>query len=145
MENASNALIMAASIVIAVIIISLGTFMFTSYRNYSTEINRNLSQNKKEEFNTQFTKYDGDNCTAHEVVTVINLAKDINSKKQYEQNQELYIDVEVNNIENNISETTEINKLNDFIVDNTDNKFKCKVNIENNLGYVTKIIFTKIE
>ena len=87
MENASRALLMAATVLISVMVISLGTYLFTTFGTYSKNINKNLSAKQTQEFNAQFTKYEGgDPCTVYDIVTVINLAK--NSNSQYEEYQD---------------------------------------------------------
>lgn len=148
MENASNALIMAAGILISIMLISLGTYLFATFGGYSKNINDTLSQTQIEEFNAQFTKYEttqGDEttyCTAYDIVSVINLAKDENEKRKYEKGTDLYITVTVNNKE--VKE-----ELNKFIQDNLEyngdiQKYKCNVIIDDDAGLVNKIIFNKI-
>lgn len=89
MENATKAMIMAASVLLGVMIISLGTVLFTSFANYSADVQEDLAMNALQEFNTQFIKYyngstgeKGDKepilVTAHELVSLANLAKESN-------------------------------------------------------------------
>lgn len=148
MENASNALIMAAGILISVILISLGTWLFTVFGGYSKTINDNLSQTQIEEFNSQFTKYEttqGDEttyCTAYDIVSIINLARNANEK--YEEYKEIttrtrnltsennaYICVNVNG--NDINELSKRPSLDQFIIDN--NKQIEKTDREGNKYY----------
>lgn len=161
MENASNALLMAAGILISVMLISLGTYLFATFGNYSKNINDNLSQTQIDEFNAQFTKYETDSegsnlCTAHDIVTVINLAKDSNNKYEeyqngrisnYNSNSNAYIYVTVQS-NNNIIETSTTEALNDFIQSNIDaggnlTKYRCSVQISNVTGLVKSITFIK--
>ena len=86
MENASKALLMAATILIAVMLISLGTYLFATFGNNSKNVNDNINQKTKQEFNAQFTKYEtksdynksSEKCTVYDITTVINLAHDNN-------------------------------------------------------------------
>ncbi len=89
MENATKAMIMAASVLLGVMIISFGTALFTSFANYSADVQEELEMNALQEFNTQFIKYyngstgqKGDKepilVTAHELVSLANLAKETN-------------------------------------------------------------------
>lgn len=147
MENASNALLMAAGVLISIMIISLGTYLFMTYGSYSKNINDTLSQKQKVEFNNQFTKYDGqEDCSPHDVVTLINLAKNVNEKNKYSENQTLYIEVNVS--EETINEKSNTSDLNKFIekniyIEGKYTEFKCNVEIDNNSGLVEKIIFKK--
>ncbi len=168
MENASRALLMAATVLISVMVISLGTYLFATFGSYSKNINENLSLKQKQEFNAQFTKYEGgDPCTVYDIVTIINLAK--NSNNQYEEyyklnnrprdfrnNSNTYIYVDIKDI--NINELSPEPNLNEFISSNNktkvindgnDNKivyenlYTCTVNISNETGIVKAITFTK--
>lgn len=46
MENASRALLMAATVLISVMVISLGTYLFATFGSYSKNINEKLSLKK---------------------------------------------------------------------------------------------------
>ena len=163
MENASRALLMAATVLISVMVISLGTYLFATFGNYSKQINSNLSSKQKQEFNAQFTKYEGgDPCTVYDIVTVINLAR--NSNNQYEEYQNIdkrpqysdsntYIYVNINK-DTNINELSSEQDLNNFISSNNttmsngnkieyQNLYTCTINISNQTGLVKSITFTK--
>lgn len=163
MENASNALLMAAGILISIMLISLGTYLFATFGNYSKNINNNLSQTQIDEFNSQFTKYETDSeqlnlCTAHDIVTIINLAKDSNNKYEEYQNGRIGFTDWKN--ENNayiyvtgldsINETSSNTILNQFIEQNIDKngnltKFTCIVKISDKTGLVKEINFKIIK
>lgn len=163
MENASKALLMSATVLISVMVISLGTYLFATFGTYSKNINKNLSAKQTQEFNAQFTKYEGgDPCTVYDIVTVINLAK--NSNNQYEEYQNIdkrpqysdsntYIYVNINK-DTNINELSSEQDLNNFISSNNttmsngnkieyQNLYTCTVNISNQTGLVKSITFTK--
>ena len=57
MENASKALIMAASILLGVMIISVGVALFNSFVGFSSDITNEIEKKKIEQFNLQFLKY----------------------------------------------------------------------------------------
>ena len=162
MENASKALLMAATILISVMLVSLATYLFATFGNYSKNINDNINQKTKQEFNAQFTKYEtsetGEPCTVYDIVTIINLAKNCND--QYEEYQKgrindfrndsnSYIYVTVNG-ESTITEVSNTNDLNSFISQHNtttdgkyNDKYNCTVNISNQTGLVKSIIFTQ--
>ena len=163
MENASKALLMSATVLISVMVISLGTYLFATFGTYSKNINKNLSAKQTQEFNAQFTKYEGgDPCTVYDIVTVINLAR--NSNNQYEEYQNIdkrpqysdsntYIYVNINK-DTNINELSSEQDLNNFISSNNttmsngnkieyQNLYTCTVNISNQTGLVKSITFTQ--
>lgn len=103
MENASKALIMAASVLLGVMIISFAVYLFSTFGSYSNEVYLEMEARRMDAFNSQFTKYYGteqrenpyknsDNinsdkyydgpilCTVQDVVTIAKLARDSNSK-----------------------------------------------------------------
>ncbi len=167
MENASNALLMAAGILISIMLISLGTYLFATFGGYSKNINDTLNQTQIEEFNAQFTKYEtttGDEttyCTVYDIVSVINLAKNANEKyEEYknlnkrrpsnaERENNTYIYVNVNG--NTINELSLEKDLNQFIQNNIETdrentkltKYNCKVEISGKTKLVKSIKFTK--
>ena len=103
MENASKALIMAGGILISVMVISLGTYLYTTFRNYSVETEQTIADRQIAQFNSQFYKYySGENaqdpivCTAHDIVTVVNLAKENNQR--YETEDKVIYERDPNNI-----------------------------------------------
>ena len=81
MENASKALIMAGGILIGILIISLGVYLFADFGTTSAEIHKENEQRQLTQFNTQFTVYEGrTNITVYELISVINLAKENNTQ-----------------------------------------------------------------
>ena len=93
MENASKALLMAASVLVGVMILSLGVYLFSTYAEYSSEAYKKMEDTQIDKFNAQFLKYYGIDssessagqrikCTAHDIITLVNLAQQNN--KYYE-------------------------------------------------------------
>ncbi len=93
MENASKALLMAATVLVGVLLLSLGVYLFTVFGNFSADMTKELTQKDIDEFNAQFIKYESykdetsgewkNTCRAQDVVTIANLAKENNSKYDY--------------------------------------------------------------
>ena len=67
MENASKALLMAAGVLIGVLILSLAVYLFANFGTASAEIHKQKDMNEINKFNTQFTSYEGKECTIHEI------------------------------------------------------------------------------
>ena len=80
MENASKALLMAASVLIGVLILSLAVYLFTSFGSTSAELHKQQDEQRLEQFNTQFSSYEGKDggITIYDVVTIANLATENN-------------------------------------------------------------------
>ncbi len=94
MENASKALLMSASILIGVLILSLAAYLFYVYGQYSADTVSKMEERKITEFNNQFLKYYGTTiiedtasgknieqpilCTAHDIISLSNIAKQNN-------------------------------------------------------------------
>lgn len=93
MENASKALLMAATVLVGVLLLSLGVYLFTVFGDFSADMSKKLSEKDINEFNAQFIKYESyqddstgewrNTCRAQDVVTIANTAKENNSKYDY--------------------------------------------------------------
>lgn len=90
MENSSKALMMAAEVLIGVMIISVGVYLFHIFANYSQENYKRMEDTQIAEFNQQFIKFYGKNenraieCTIHNIVGIANLAKQCNYQNNVE-------------------------------------------------------------
>jgi len=80
MENASKALIIAASVLLAILVISLGVFIFFSVKDNVS--NKEFSAEEIRTFNSQFITYDENSLYGREVKTLIQ--KVISSNKNHE-------------------------------------------------------------
>ena len=138
MENATKALLIAGTVLIAIIMVSIAVYLYTLYSNQTKEYNATISAIELEKFNSKFEVYVGrDDITAQEIVSVVNLAK--------EYGNQVHIYLGNNKIEFTTSYTQE-----NFIRDNQDKLFKCTLNTsESNPnptydanGKTTKLTFT---
>ena len=57
MENASKALLMAAEVLIGVLVLSLGVYLFITYSQTSKEIGRRTEEQQVQNFNATYTSY----------------------------------------------------------------------------------------
>lgn len=81
MENASKALIMAAGVLIGILVLSLGVFLFADFGATSREIYSEVESHQLVEYNTQYTIYSGrKDITIYEIISVANLAKQNNDE-----------------------------------------------------------------
>ena len=144
MENASNALIMAAGVLIGVLILSLAIFLITDFGQTSSEINRRITDQQLVEFNANFTSYEGkEGLTIYDIVSVAGFARENNN---YYDNQDYYkVTVKIGNkeIQNYSSDY-----LNNLIKEEQNTtplpQYKCSVKEYHDNGRVKTVIFTKI-
>lgn len=98
MENASKALLMAASVLIGVLMLTVIVGLYISFGDFARNHDYKVAQQKIQEFNVQFTKYEGrTDLTAQDIVTVTNLAKEWNQMAGYTSNSNNAIKVIVDN------------------------------------------------
>lgn len=160
MENAAKALMIAASVLIGIMIISLAVYLFATFGATSKQIHEEIDANRLNEFNTQFTVYETKNDnTIYDIISVINLAKENN--EYYELNEQLegnfYIKVNIGNTQLNLEKKTkqelddlvkqEQNNMESETIDGTtyDNQklptYSCKVTISEKTGRVSTVVF----
>ena len=108
-------------------VLALVVFLFRDFGSYSAGIEEQNQDKLIGEFNSQFTKLEGRNdLTAHDVITIANLAKDNN--KKYEFNKaarpsanSFYICVDAPS-KNNLESATEAEFMN-FLKNNSSKTF----------------------
>lgn len=81
MENASKALIIVATVLIAVLILAIGIYLFRNYSEISYKNEENQSAQALIQYNNKFEKYKEKEMTIQDVLTIVNLAKDYNERK----------------------------------------------------------------
>lgn len=132
MENASKALLMAATVLVGVLLLSLGTYLFTIFSNFSADTTLKMNQKNIDEFNAQFYKYKSykdesgnwqNKCRAQDIVSIANIAKENNIKYDYtvadENSGSYYIKVIIKQGMHTIShfEAESIDSYKDFLRD----------------------------
>ena len=94
MENATKALIMAATVLLGVIILSLAVYLFLYFGSYAEGVENQNRDNQIAQFNSQFLSYQGkEGITIYDVITIANMAKDYNEENEYTKGVLGYIDV----------------------------------------------------
>lgn len=160
MENATKALIMAATILISIAVISLGLYLATTLGAYSSEIENENRQNQIEQFNVQFLSYQGKETTIYNIITLANLANENNKKygltRADASKNTLYISVDVKygnklmkHFEEDVNTFTNSKDMMEMQVINQDGefvlrKYKCIVEISDVTQRVYKVSFQEI-
>lgn len=135
MENATRALLIAGGVLIAILILSVGVYLYVLYSNQTQQYNEVISLTELQKFNRKFEVYIGrKDIRAQEIVSIVNLAKENSGQVQ------IYLGI-------NKIEFTATNRPEDFIKDNEDEVFSCTFSENNPLydtsGKVTKLTFMK--
>ena len=107
MENASKALIIAGSILIAIMIISLGIYIFKQYSSFAKE-NADLSEQEISAFNSKITSYLGEGISGSQVNALLQYCLANNMSAQ--QSGETYKCIEVTQKNGNILVEKEVEK-----------------------------------
>ena len=161
MENASKALIMAAGVLIGILVLSLGVYLFTSFGNTSAQIQAENEANELNKFNSQFTVYqDRTDLTIYDILTVANYASENNKyysldSKNRGNKSTFYVGVKLDGkyIEE-LNTKDQTNKIENFTNElNVNSKtelekklYRCKnndVKISQVTGRVYEIVFTQ--
>lgn len=78
-ENASKALMITAGVLIGVMILSLGVFLYHALNTYTTSTQERMEFNAQSKFNAQFTAYvNNPSIRIQDIITVANLANQNN-------------------------------------------------------------------
>lgn len=147
MENATKALIISGGVLVGIIILSLGTYLFFTMGSYMSDTQSDISENVVAQFNNEFLKYNGrKDLGIQDVITVKNFALENNKEdssyditKRAEENNG-YIDVYYGkNVNSKTLAFTKDN--NELLKTQIDKKFTCTVEINDQTGRVYKIFF----
>ena len=85
MENASKALLIGGSILIAMLTISIGLNLFMNYRDMGSSYERNLEATEIQKFNVNFTKFEErQDITIQEIVSLANFVREYNADNETE-------------------------------------------------------------
>lgn len=86
MENATKALLIAAGVLIGMLILSLGVYLYYSIGTYVERSQEQIAQQELDKFNTQFYNYqavENEVFSFQDVITAANLAYENNSKYDF--------------------------------------------------------------
>ena len=85
MENATNGLMMAGSMLVAIIVLSLFVYLFSSMGGIAKDFQANIDEKAVQKFNEPFERYIGkENLTPHDLMSVYNLAEQANIDAGFE-------------------------------------------------------------
>ncbi len=139
MENASKALLISGGVLIAILILTLFSYLFSKMAGSSSNIYAALEKHEKDEFNQQFINYEGKKeLKVQDVATLINLSK--NSKD----NSKFKTEVKIMVGSTDVSSQESNNWLKDNVSSNK--KYKCtSVHINSDTELVDKVELSVVE
>ncbi len=171
MENATRAFIIVAGILLGVLLLSLGIYLFSIFSQYSADAYKTMEQNQVAQFNSQFLKYYGKisraytdedgkektveepiKCTAHDIISIANLAQQNNIQFQVqdeqhysEQTRYIQVDIGTQKKDKNIEKWEETKKI-EFLKENATETYECTAVLTSSVtNRVYYIQFKKIE
>lgn len=170
MENASKALLMAASVLVGIGMISLAIYLYTVFGDYGSQIAERIQQKETDEFNAQFYKYESykdengnwqNTCKASDIISIANLAKNNNNNYDFgtedvtNNDATFYITVDVKPTKDATlkrafeKEENYSQFLKDYVGFEKDGKYivreyTCQVDISSTTGRVKRVTFIAI-
>lgn len=120
MENASKALIMVASVLIGIMLLSVMIYVFRAGAKVNEAYDNNQISNQLELYNSKFEYYDKDNNTIVDMITLANLAYDVNSECDYDVSSAVRIKIVIGNEEFIISNTDKLSSRNKIFHDGSE-------------------------
>lgn len=156
MENASNALMMAGGVLIAILLVGIIVVSFNGAADLAKTYDSRISSSSLQDFNNNFEKYLDREVDIQDIITMTHFAKNYNTQNELTDGDSIYITVECENIRNLEKKTDDelikIMQENTFVHDDSGNenrelyqKYECKsIEYNEETGTVTKITFKKI-
>ena len=159
MENAVQALIIAAGVLIGVMILSLGISLYSSLGGYITKTQEQAISKEIQQFNEQFLKYINCNDSTSEVEFVLKIQDIVTAANSaYENNQKYglteqsgsnnYVTINIKSQINNLEKTINTNSVTLLSQETLQkSEYKCTpqdVKINKVTGRVCEVNFTKI-
>lgn len=123
MENASKALIMAASVLISIVIISAFILMMSNLTDYQTKSNKVATDQQTTEFNNQYDTYNRKDVRGSDMISLMSRVADYNIRKTVEGYTEMGIEV---TIDNSIRKQLTYDQTNRLILKNNYNQTNIK-------------------
>ena len=95
MENASKALIIAASVLISIVIISAFILMMSNLTDYQMKSNKEAADQQTTEFNNQYDTYNRKDIRGSDMISLMSRVVDYNTRKTAEGYTEMGIEVTI--------------------------------------------------
>ena len=117
MENASKALLMAAGVLLGILLLSVMIYVFRQGARVQQTYDQKQITNQLELYNSKFEKYDRDNNNIMDVISLVNLAFDINKDTDYDSTHSVQIEVVIGGDKFVLPNTNQITERNTILSD----------------------------
>ena len=144
MENASKALLMAAGVLIGVLILSLGVYLFVNFSQHASQTYDQIKEDQINQFNSEFVALQGKNITIYDVISVVRKAREYNEVNEVNdedngikvtlKGHDDSLNVENLSLKSSTEQLTDISK---YPKDNIEREFQTL--IEKDRGYMTQV------
>lgn len=156
MENASNALMLAGGVLIAILLVGIIIVSFNGAADLAKTYDSKISSTSLQAFNNNFEKYLDDEISMSDIITMTHFAKNYNIQNELTEDDSIYISIECDGKQLEKKSDMDLIKYmqeNTFVHDDSGNEnkelyqtYKCKsVEYNKNTGTITKITFDKNE
>lgn len=112
MENGSRALIMAATVLLGVFLLSMMIYMFRAGGNVTKQFDEKQSNLQLEYYNSQFELFDRHNNTITDVISLANLAYSTNEINEFSASASVLVEIDIEgkiySIPNELKDATKI-------------------------------------
>lgn len=150
MENATKAIIISASALISIMILTFMMYIFSIFRGMNSDINDTQKNNEILKFNLKFLQYAEPDVilNAQDIITITNLASDNNEKYNLQNKEDgaFYITITIKRKENatiNNFEKKSMDEKMNFIKDNN-KKYRCEAKQNKNTSRISEITIQEI-
>ena len=147
MENAVQALLIAAGVLIGIMVISLGVTLFGSLGDYIGNTQEQIDANAVQKFNEQFTRYIDGILTIQDVVTAANTAFESNTNYGLTEPSDTNYYIRIILKSENLEQTINGERMPELLKECIDKKYECtreNVKVNPNTGRVCEVTFTEI-
>lgn len=140
MENASKALLIAGTILISIFIIGMFVYVFRAGGSLGETYDKKQTAEQLELYNSKFEAYTGKDSTIMDIISLFNLAYNVNESSNYDSqdtveikviagNQIFYIskDAPVKKANGEVDETTHLNRNEIFVSKNLSGEKKISI------------------
>lgn len=114
MENASKALFIAVGVFLGIMLLTVMIYVFRAGASVNQSIDQKQVSLQLELYNSQFEKFDKDNNNIIDVISLCNLAFDVNKECDFDKASAVQVEIEIGNktyIIPNTSQITDRNKI----------------------------------
>lgn len=143
MENASKALLMTGSILIGIILLSLGVYIYNIMSEAKKAESMILSEEQLVKYNSEFLAYDKSRMYGTDVISVLNKARDNNER--YKDDESMFINISfslLDDVKRVTMKYTWNGKNFDVTTERTKNKDKYEFDGKNESGNGKECIYT---